>query len=163
MGAARQDHTWRSTQIKEYESVFEKVVVGADDSSTAREAVRVAADIARLAGGQFHIVTAFDPKTIRMEDLPQEFRYTASVHPADILLQALSSLAEERGLEPVVHAVTGEPADAIIRIAERENADLVVVGNKGMQGVRRVLGSVPNKVAHGAPCSVLIVDTRTAS
>lgn len=141
--------------------MFERVVVGADDSSTAREAVRVAADIAKLAGGQFHIVTAFDPKAIRMEDLPDEFRYTTSAHPADILLQALSSLAKDRGLDPIVHAATGDPADAIIRVAERENADLVVVGNKGMQGVRRVLGSIPNTVAHGAPCSVLIVDTRS--
>ena len=143
--------------------MFEKVVVGADDSSTAREAVRVAADIAKLAGGQFHIVTAFDPKSIRMEDLPEEFRYATSGHPADILLDALSSLAKERGLDPVVHAATGDPADALIRVAEREHADLVVVGNRGMQGVRRVLGSIPNTVAHGAPCSVLIVDTRSAS
>ena len=143
--------------------MFEKVVVGADDSSTAREAVRFAADIAKLAGGEFHIVTAFDPKSIRMEDLPQEFRYTATVHPADLLLQALSSLATERGLEPVLHAATGDPADAIIRVAEREQADLVVVGNKGMKGVRRVLGSIPNTVAHRAPCSVLIVDTGAAT
>jgi nucleotide-binding universal stress UspA family protein len=143
--------------------VFETVVVGADDSSTAREAVRMAADIAKLAGGKFHIVTAYDPKSIRVEDLPQEFRYTSSNHPADILLQALSSIAQERGLDPVVHAATGDPAEALIRIAERENADLVVVGNKGMKGVRRVLGSIPNTVAHGAPCSVLIVDTREAS
>jgi nucleotide-binding universal stress UspA family protein len=142
--------------------VFETVVVGADDSSTAREAVRFAADIAKLSGGKFHIVTAYDPKSIRLEDLPQEFRYTSSTHPADMLLQALSSLAKERGLEPVVHAATGDPADAVIRIAERENADLVVVGNKGMKGARRVLGSIPNTIAHGAPCSVLIVDTRAA-
>lgn len=142
--------------------MFEVVVVGADDSSTAREAVRVAADIAKLGGGKFHIVTAYDPKSIRIQDLPQEFRYTSSVHPADILLDALSALAKERGLEPVVHAATGDPADAVIRVAERENVDLVVVGNRGMKGVRRVLGSVPNTIAHGAPCSVLIVDTREA-
>jgi nucleotide-binding universal stress UspA family protein len=59
----------------------------------------------------------------------------------------------------VVHAATGDPAEAIIRIAEQEQAELVVVGNKGMKGRRRILGSVPNTVAHGAPCSVLIVDT----
>jgi nucleotide-binding universal stress UspA family protein len=143
--------------------VFKIVVVGADDSSTAREAVRVGADIAKLSGGTFHIVTAYDPGSIRIEDLPQEFRYTASVHPADVLLQSLSSIAKERGLEPVVHAATGDPADAVIRVAEREHADVIVVGNKGMLGVRRVLGSIPNTVAHGAPCSVLIVDTRPTS
>jgi nucleotide-binding universal stress UspA family protein len=62
----------------------------------------------------------------------------------------------------MVHAATGNPAEAIVRIAEREKADLVVVGNKGMKGVRRVLGSVPNSIAHDAPCSVLIVDTSPA-
>ena len=96
--------------------MFETVVVGADDSSTAREAVRVAADIAKLASGKFHIVTAYDPKSIRAEDLPKEFRYTSTNHPADILLQALSAIAQERGLDPVVHAATGDPADAVIEL-----------------------------------------------
>lgn len=71
-------------------------------------------------------------------------------------------IGKERGLEVVVHAATGDPAAAIVRIAEEEEADLVVVGNKGMKGTRRILGSVPNSVAHGAPCSVLIVDTEGA-
>jgi nucleotide-binding universal stress UspA family protein len=59
----------------------------------------------------------------------------------------------------VVHPATGAPADVIVTIATREHADLIVVGNKGMKGSRRVLGSVPNSIAHHAPCSVLIVDT----
>ena len=141
--------------------MFQNVVVGADHSSTARQAVAFAADMARLGGGTLHIVTAYDPKSIRIEDLPEEFRYAANVHPADVLLEALSSIAKERDLDPVVHAATGAPAEAVIRVAEQENADLVVVGNVGMKGVRRVLGSIPNSVAHGAPCSVLIVDTQS--
>jgi nucleotide-binding universal stress UspA family protein len=44
-------------------------------------------------------------------------------------------------------------------VAEEVGADLVVVGNRGMKGARRVLGSVPNTIAHGATCSVLIADT----
>ena len=50
-------------------------------------------------------------------------------------------------------------ASAILGIAESEDADLIVVGNRGMTGARRVLGSVPNSVAHGARCAVLIVPT----
>ncbi len=46
-----------------------------------------------------------------------------------------------------------------MRVAEQEKADVIVVGNKGMAGVRRVLGSVPNSVAHQAPCAVIIVQT----
>ena len=78
-------------------------------------------------------------------------------------LRRLSDLVKERGLEPVVHAAEGDPTDAIVRIAEDVGADLIVVGNKGMKGVRRVLGSVPNSVAHKAPCSVLIADTTAAA
>jgi nucleotide-binding universal stress UspA family protein len=142
--------------------MFETVIVGADDSSTARQAVMVAAEIAQLHGGTLHIVTAYDPKSIQIQELPEEFRYSKLTSPADMLLEGLSRIVEQRGLKPEVHAATGNPADAIVRVAEREKADLVVVGNKGMKGVRRVLGSVPNSVAHGAPCSVLIVDTMAA-
>ena len=57
------------------------------------------------------------------------------------------------------HVIPGDPGDAILMVAEEVNADLIVVGNKGMRGARRVLGSVPNKVAHGTETSILIVDT----
>jgi nucleotide-binding universal stress UspA family protein len=143
--------------------MFKTVLVGADDSNTAREAVLVAAEIAQIHGGTLHIVTAYDPKSVRVEELPEEFRYSPLASPADMLLASLSKIVEEQGLKPVVHAATGHPAEAIVRVAHNEKADLVVVGNKGMKGVRRVLGSVPNSVAHDAPCSVLIVDTKPAA
>jgi len=139
--------------------MFENVIVGADDSETARQAVIVAADIAQLAGSKLHIVTAYDRKSTRSESLPEEFRYSTAVNPADALLDGLSQLVRQRGLEPIVHSSTDDPAEAIVTVAEQIGADLVVIGNKGMKGVRRVLGSVPNSVAHSAPCSVLIVDT----
>ncbi|WP_309233282.1 universal stress protein [Conexibacter sp. W3-3-2] len=54
----------------------------------------------------------------------------------------------------------GEAADAILRIADEQGADLIVVGNKGMTGAARfLLGSVPNKITHHAPCNVLVVRT----
>ncbi|MGA8723443.1 MAG: universal stress protein [Acidimicrobiales bacterium] len=139
--------------------MFQTVLVGADDSTTARKAVVAAAEVAKLNGGKFHIVTAYDPKSVRADDLPPELRYSQSVHPADALLKNLSEIGKAQGLEVEVHAATGSPSEAIVKIAEREGADLIVVGNKGMRGARRVLGSVPNTVAHHAHCSVLIVDT----
>ena len=142
--------------------MYSTVVVGADDSSTAREAVMVAADLAQAGGAKLHIVTAYDAKSVRVDNLPEELRY-AAVHPAEALLRQLSELVRERGLEPVVHAAEGDPVDAIVAVAESVDADLIVVGNKGMKGVRRVLGSVPNSVAHKAPCSVLIADTTSAA
>ena len=68
-------------------------------------------------------------------------------------------MARAVALDPIVHAAAGEPAESLTTIASQEHADLIVVGNKGMKGVRRVLGSVPNDVAHTAPCAVLIIDT----
>jgi len=58
-----------------------------------------------------------------------------------------------------VHAPKGDPADALMAVAEREGADLIVVGNRRMTGVRRLLGSVPNKVTHQASFRVLVVNT----
>jgi nucleotide-binding universal stress UspA family protein len=58
-----------------------------------------------------------------------------------------------------MHAKTSDAADALIKKADELGVDLVVVGNRGMKGVRRVLGSVPNMVAHGVNCSVIVVDT----
>jgi nucleotide-binding universal stress UspA family protein len=76
------------------------------------------------------------------------------------VLESAAGPARERGIEVSTHAREGDPADAIIDVAEETNADLVIVGNKGMTGARRfLLGSVPNKISHHAPCSVLIVRT----
>jgi nucleotide-binding universal stress UspA family protein len=142
--------------------MFKTIVVGADDSATAAQAVGTAMELAKMTGAELHIVTAYRPERARAPrepGLPEELRYSLNVHPADRLLEQLASMARASSLEPIVHAAAGEPAEALTGIAAQEHADLIVVGNKGMKGVRRALGSVPNDVAHRAPCSVLIVDT----
>jgi nucleotide-binding universal stress UspA family protein len=69
-------------------------------------------------------------------------------------------LAKKEGISAEPYPREGDPADAILDVAEETNADLIVVGNKGMTGAKRfLLGSVPNKVSHHAPCGVLIVRT----
>ena len=143
--------------------MYRNILVGADDSSTARRAVETAADLAQVTGASLHIVTAYEPGSVRPVDLPEEMRYTVDSNPADALLRELTTIAGRRSLEPVIHPATGTPADVIVAIAEREDVDLIVVGNKGMKGSRRVLGSVPNTIAHHAPCSVLIVDTASGA
>jgi nucleotide-binding universal stress UspA family protein len=142
--------------------MFKTIVVGADDSPTAAEAVGAAMVLTKMCGAELHIVTAYKPERARPPQevgLPEELRYSLNLHPSDRLLEQLASMARSQGLDPIVHAAAGEPAEALTTIAADEHADLIVVGNKGMKGVRRVLGSVPNDVAHQAPCSVLIVDT----
>jgi len=140
--------------------MFSSVVVGTDGSDTAAEAVRRAIEIARLYGATLHIVTAYKPKPVRAGTVPEEFRERLGPGAvADAVLDEQCARARVAGVEVQGHTGTGDPAQSIVEVAEREKADLVVVGNKGMAGVRRVLGSVPNSVAHQAPCSVMIVQT----
>ena len=139
--------------------MFDIVVVGADGSATARRAIEAATELVAMSGGQLHIVSAVESSWKRDKNIPENFRYFSPDGEAEALLQTLSFIPKKSGIEPTMHAVEGDPAEAIISIAEKVNADLIVVGNKGMRGVRRALGSVPNTVAHGAPCSVAIIDT----
>jgi len=80
---------------------------------------------------------------------------------AEIAVDAAFDLAERlgaaRGLAITTDAGEGDPADVLVRLAEKHGADVIVIGNKGMQ--RRVLGSVPNSVTHKAQCSVFVVKT----
>ena len=140
--------------------MYNRIVVGVDDSSTAHQAFAQAIEFAKMSGGTLHIVTAYKPKPVNEADIPDEFRYSmASTGEADVLLRRLADEAAAHGVASEVHAATADPADALITVADREGADLIVVGNKGMKGKRRMLGSVPNSVAHRANCSVLILPT----
>ncbi|MGD0381267.1 MAG: universal stress protein [Acidimicrobiales bacterium] len=141
-------------------AMFQSVVVGTDGSDTAAEAVRSAIDLAKLCGATLHIVTAYKPRPVRAAGLPDEFRdKVGSGSGPEAVLEEECARARAAGVAVHPHTGTGDPSEAIVRVAEQEKADVIVVGNKGMAGVRRVLGSVPNSVAHQAPCSVLIVQT----
>ena len=138
--------------------MFDSVVVGADDSDTAAKAVEEAIGLVKLAGGALHLVTAYKPNSASAKGLPSEFQNVvlANGH-AQGLLDDLASRARAGSVTVKTHALKGDPAQALVAVAEREKADLIVVGSKGMQ--RKVLASIPNTVAHQAPCSVLIVKT----
>jgi len=141
--------------------MFETVVVGADGSPTAAEAVQQAIELVKLTGGRLHIVTAYKPQQFASgtSGVDQFLKSLGSNHLADSLLAELGSRARIAGVDAEPHARTGAPADAICEVATQVKADVIVVGNKGMTGVHRVLGSVPNSVAHQAPCAVLIAFT----
>jgi nucleotide-binding universal stress UspA family protein len=78
---------------------------------------------------------------------------------ADVALESALARLGAGDLEVKQHVITGEPAAELVAIAQRESADLVVLGSRGMRGAGRLLGSIPNKVSHRAPCDVLIVLT----
>ncbi len=141
-------------------------MVGTDGSETAAEAVRQAGELAKLAGAQLSIVSAYEPVSKRriqseQEGAPADVQYEIGPREdVNLVLEAAAASAKKEGLEVQTHPVEGGPTDAILNVAEETGADLIVVGNKGMTGARRfVLGSVPNNISHHAPCSVMIVRT----
>jgi nucleotide-binding universal stress UspA family protein len=138
------------------------VVVGADESATAAEAVRVAIELVKLTGGNLHIVTAYKPQQLRSPAGEEFAKSMSSDDLAESVLADLASRARTGGVEVETHLKDDAPADAICEVATQVKADVIVVGNKGMTGLRRVLGSVPNSVAHQAPCAVLIAFTTDA-
>jgi nucleotide-binding universal stress UspA family protein len=146
--------------------VFTRIVVGTDGSDSAGEAVRQAIDLAKLSNAQLSVVSAFAPVSKRrvhgeQQQAPADVQYEIGPREdVNILLEAAAAEARKEGIEVQTHPVEADPAEAILNVAEQVNADLIVVGNKGMTGARRyLLGSVPNNVSHHAPCSVIIVRT----
>lgn len=126
--------------------MFERIVVGVAKTDTAQRAAEVAVDLAQRYHAELHLVTAVDRAA--SADGPDR-------RAAEAFLAAFAAKV------PVarIHVLPNAPADAVLMVAGEVGADLIVVGNRGMKGAGRVLGSVPNSIAHGAPCSVLVVDT----
>jgi nucleotide-binding universal stress UspA family protein len=146
--------------------VFQSIVVGTDGSDTARKAVEAAVELAKLTDAKLELVSAYEPvpsQRLRAEarQVPPDLQWM--VNPREDVDATLAEAAErvgEAGVESRVYAREGDPADAILDVAEELGSDLIVVGNKGMTGAKRfLLGSVPNKVSHHAPCAVMIVRT----
>jgi nucleotide-binding universal stress UspA family protein len=125
--------------------MFGSIVVGTDGSDTATEAVRQSVELAGAVGARLLIVGAYQP---------------ASREAAETAVRDAARMAQDAGLTVEAFPRQGDPADAILDVAEEQEAGLIVVGNKGLTGAERfLLGSVPNKVSHHAPCSVLIIRT----
>jgi len=143
------------------------IIVGTDGSQTAAIAVGEAIEIAQALGARLTVVSAYEPVPegrLRTERraAPADVQWT--VNPREdvlALLQAAADQARNAGVAEVdTVARVGDAADAIIDVAEEQRCDLIVVGNRGMTGATRfLLGSVPNKISHHAPCSVMIVRT----
>jgi nucleotide-binding universal stress UspA family protein len=146
--------------------MFDRIVVGTDGSETATEAVKTAVELAKISKAKLEIVSAYEPvpqARLREEGEGISGDVAHTVNPREdvqLVLDKAAAEAKNAKVEVVTHPREGDPADAILDVAEENNADLVLVGNKGMTGARRfLLGSVPNKISHHAPCDVWIVKT----
>ena len=152
------------------------IVVGTDGSKPADEAVRRATDMASREGARLHMVTAYpDPQMLRERTTiwtnePKGVMDSGGAggearteivdlrEVAESLLKRAARDALSKGVEVETHASEGEPAEVIIDVANQEHADLIVVGSRGLTGIKRyLLGSVSSKVSEHAPCSVMIV------
>ena len=145
---------------------YRTIVVGTDGTTTAADAVRRAATIARVSGARLHLACAYRPDPdhqvrVRADGAPDDVAHTVTNHDGiDAMLEEVAASVAAEGLATDLHAVEGEPHEALIELARQLDAELIVVGNRRMQGLtRHVLGSVPDAVSHAAPCDVLIVHT----
>jgi nucleotide-binding universal stress UspA family protein/nitrite reductase/ring-hydroxylating ferredoxin subunit len=126
---------------------YRTIVVGTDGSASAGIAQQTAARLAKRLRAQLVLVCAYDPPRMTRPIAESAIRYAQAA-------------AQREGVEPVVELRRADPAELILDVADQHEADLVVVGNKGIgQATRFRLGSVPDRVAHFAPCDLLIVDT----
>jgi nucleotide-binding universal stress UspA family protein len=149
-------------------TMFSTIVVGTDGSQTAKRAVAVAAELARRFDARLHLVYGHRDPSAGQAGQEGSGAVAPAVrgpgtgrwHEASeaVLADALADPALH-GVRAEGHSVTGGVSEAIVAVAERTGADLIVVGNRGMGTARQVLDSVPDTVAHRAPCHVLIAKT----
>ena len=139
---------------------YQTIVVGTDGSGRAGAAVRKAFELARLTGATVHAVNVMHTSAAFEDPHSAQLVMDELRDHAEGIKEQLERDARRQGVIVEFHSAVGEPADVLVELAEKLDADLVVVGNRGMSGMKRfVLGSVPNRVSHHCPCSVLIVHT----
>jgi nucleotide-binding universal stress UspA family protein len=148
--------------------MYQKIVVGTDGSAGANVALDAAIELARLTGARLHVVHVHNVVTASLAtgtELMAPPVDIAEVNKAihtegQVICDHAIARADRAGVQAEAHCMGGHASEELLGVASAVSADLIVVGNRGMSGMRRfVLGSVPNKVAHHCPTSVLIVDT----
>ena len=148
---------------------YRRVLVGTDGSPTASTAVRHAARLAAASGAELVVVTAYARDAVHERELAQErelapddvrWAITGSGEAEELLAEAKRIVAEQADLRLRSRAEPGDAANVLIATAEELQCDVIVLGNRGLSSPGRfLLGSVPGKVSHHAPCDVLIVPT----
>ncbi len=149
--------------------MFKSIVVGTDGSETAFRAVSEATDLAKALGASLHIVSVAKPvaagswaaaEMVASAPIAAQADWQDAIRSdLEDTLGRASQHAKNAGVDVETYARFGSPAEVLCELAGHIQADLIVVGNRGMQGGKRFLGSIPNTVSHHAPCSVLIIDT----
>lgn len=140
------------------------IVVGTDGSETAKRAVTEAVRLAKALDAPVHVVSAYEPlrraRVAGASSGATDVWAPLADDQVDSILSQAAAGVRMAGVEAVPHGLRRDPADALLEVANKVGASMIVVGSKGMHGARRLaLGNVPNKVSHQARCNVLIVAT----
>lgn len=135
------------------------IVVGVDGSETALKAAHTAKDLAVDLGATLHVVSAFDSDRTEVFRSGSDKWIVSDAGEAEKVAKSIADSLRTADFKVTYAAARGKPAEALIKEAERSGARMIVVGNKRMRGIGRVLGSVANSVAHNAPCDVYIAKT----
>ena len=135
------------------------IVVGVDGSETALRAAHTARDLAVSVGATLHVVSAFDSDKTQVFGSGSDQWIVSDAGNAETVARSVAEGLRRPDITVTYAAARGKPAEALIREAERTGALMIVVGNRRMSGIGRVLGSVANSVAHNAPCDVYIAKT----
>lgn len=135
------------------------IVVGVDGSETAKRAAESARDLALALGATLHVVTAFDGDRTVVFGTGSDQWVVSNEDNAEKVARSVAVDLSSAELKVAYFAVRGTPAHALLKQAEKYDARMIVVGNKHMRGIGRVLGSVASSVAHNAPCDVFIAKT----
>ena len=137
--------------------MFENVVVGATETEGAARALSRALEIARASGGTLHVVNAFPPRRRLRSATPGQSRSPERRrNRGEALLAEFHQKAAWQSVPVEMHPAVSDPVEAITRVAAETEADLIVVGSKGVDGTRH-LSSVPRGVMDSAECAVLVV------
>lgn len=137
----------------------EVVIVGVDGSETALRAARRAAAVAVAMNARLHVVTACARRDVSVVEVGDDRWIIDTISDAQQTADRVAALLDVPGLKVTCSAEEGKPHEVLVEVAQALGASVIVVGNRRMQGIGRVLGSIASSVAHHAPCDVLIVKT----
>jgi nucleotide-binding universal stress UspA family protein len=149
----------------EYETMFNNILLASDGSDNALRAAMAAGDLAKKYGSRVTVVHVYMPPTQFAPIIGAEgVTFDAAVlneimtTTQDSVSRRTGKILEETGVKYEVRQEVGHPAESIIRVAEEQKADLIVLGSRGLSAVKSFfLGSVSDRVVHHAHCPVLIV------
>lgn len=141
-------------------SVYQHILLAVDFLPEDDQIIRKVGNLELLTGAKLSLIHVLDnipmPDTPYGTVIPLDTKVTYAMLEAE--KQKLNRAGDMLGIDPAHRwLIWGEPRDEIIRIAEQENIDLIVVGSHGRHGLALLLGSTASSVLHYAKCDVLAV------